>query len=431
MKTNMFKMDLQLFAEVTRLQEIEARKKEIKGLLEGNTDVDLDALETEIRALEEEATKIEKRAEMAGRIHAGEVEVREILKPEQKEERKVEKKTIKEMGPNEFREFGDFLQTVRFNPNDSTLKTKEVTNVEGRTLQVGVGALGGFIVPEQFDNNIRMVQDNAAIFRPRSQVIPAGSPPDAAITIPALDQSGANGVYAGVNVTWIGEGDEKPETEPNFREIKLEPHEVAAHTVITDKLLRNSAAAGALVMSLLRKAIIASEEDAFYTGNGVGRPLGIIGHPATINVGRTGANGIVYADIVAMFARFKMGGRGAWIVSQTTLPQLMTLVDAGNNLVWQPNAREGAPGTLLGMPVYINDQAPILGVVGDIALVDLDYYLIKDGSGISISMSEHVRFTRNQSIVKAFWNVDGQPWLTTPLLQRDGVSTVSPFVALV
>ena len=409
------------------IKEIEARKLEISELLQSEQEVNLDELETELRELNEQKAKLEKRAEL---INSSKIEVRELSKPEEKEERKVEKKTVKEMGQNEIREFGDFLQTVRFNPNDPALKSKDIKNVEGRTLQMGVGALGGFIVPEQFDSNIRMIDDNEAIFRPRSQVIPAGEPADSAITIPALDQSGANGVYAGVNVTWIGEGDEKPETEPSFREIKLEPHEVAAHTVVTDKLLRNSAAAGALVMSLLRKAIIAAEEDAFYTGNGVGRPLGIIGHPSTININRTGAGAIQYADVVNMFSRFKMGGRGAWIVSQTVLPQLMTLVDGGGNLIWQPNSREGAPGTLMGMPVYINDQSPVLGGQGDIALVDLNYYLIKDGSGISISMSEHPRFTRNQTIIKAFWNVDGQPWLNSPLLQRDGVSTVSPFVVL-
>lgn len=408
-----------------RLAEIEARKAELKTMLEGTEKVDLDAVETELRGLDEEHASIEKRESMAKKLAANEIQVRHIEKPSEKEVRKeVSKKEVseKEIGANEVREFGDFLQEVRFNPHN--------TKLEQRTLQMGVGGAGGFIVPEQFDANIRIIEDNAGIFRPRSQVIPAGSPPDAAITIPALDQSGANGVYAGVNVTWIGEGDEKPETEPMFREIRLEPHEVAAHTVVTDKLLRNSAAAGALVMSLLRKAIIASEEDAFYTGNGVGRPLGIVGHPATINVARAAGNQIQYADVVNMFAQFKMGGRGAWIVSQTTLPQLMVLQDANGNLVWQPNAQQGVPGTLLGMPVLINDQAPILGANGDIALVDLDYYLIKDGSGISISMSEHPRFTRNQTIIKAFWNVDGQPWLTTPLLQRDGVSQVSPFVTL-
>mgnify|MGYP000898982064 CR=1 FL=1 len=185
-----------------------------------------------------------------------------------------------------------------------------------------------------------------------------------------------------------------------------------------------------MVQSLLRKAIIAAEEDTFLSGNGAGQPLGIINHPAAITIARTVANQIAYTDIVNMFARAKFGGRLVWIGSQTCLPQLMTMVDVGNNLVWQPNAREGAPGTLLGIPFLLNDQSPVLGTEGDLILVDLDYYLIKDGSGISISMSEHPLFTQNRTIIKAFWNVDGQPWLTTPLLARDGVSTVSPFVVL-
>ena len=414
--------------------EILKRMAEIKALLEGTEEVDLGALEKELKSLEEELAQIEKREALANRIAAGSIEVRDVPKPGETRESSYEErkpKPAKEMGPNEFREFGDFLQTVRFNPNDPALKTREVAkNAEGRALQMGTGNLGGFIVPEQFSNNILMVNDQQAIFRPRCQVIPAGDPPDAAITIPALDQSGARGVYSGVVVQWIAEGDQKPETEPRFREIKLEPQEVAAHTILTDKLLRNSAAAGALVSSLLRKAIIAAEEDTFYTGDGAGKPLGIIGHPACINVPRAGANQIAYADVIAMYAAAKFGSRLTWITSQTCLPQLMTMADAGNNLVWQPNAREGAPGTLLGIPVLLNDQSPTLGNLGDLALVDLDYYLIKNGSGIAIAMSEHPRFTRNQTIIKAFWNVDGQPWLNSPLLQRDGVSQVSPFVVL-
>lgn len=427
-----------------RLAEIKARKVEIRTLLEGDGQVEMDKINEELRSLETEEKQIEARLKALESLNADpQPENRSGIKvidragddPEQRknelsyEERKP--KPVKEMGPNEFRELGDFLQTVKWNPRDPALKSRDVAvNSEKRTLQMGVGALGGFIVPEQFDRSIRMLNDQAAIFRPRCQVIPAGDPPDAAITIPALDQSGAKGVYSGVVVRWIGEGDTKPETEPSFREIKLEPQEVAAHTVLTDKLLRNSAAAGALVASLLRKAIIASEEDCFYTGDGIAKPLGIIGHPATIQIVRAGANAIAYADVVNMYARAKFGGRLVWIASQTVLPQLMQMVDAGNNLVWQPNAREGAPGTLLGIPVLLNDQSPILGSLGDLSLVDLDYYMVKDGSGIAIAMSEHPRFTQNQTIVKAFWNVDGQCWLNTPLLQRDGVSTVSPFVVL-
>ena len=119
-----------------------------------------------------------------------------------------------------------------------------------------------------------------------------------------------------------------------------------------------------------------------------------------------------------------------WITSQTTLPQLMTMHDADNHLIWQPNAREGAPGTLLGIPVLFNDQSPVLGSLGDLALVDLGYYAIKDGSSLAIFMDPYTQKVNGVTRIYAFWNVDGQPMLTTPMMLRDGVSTVSPFVIL-
>ena len=72
---------------------------------------------------------------------------------------------------------------------------------------------------------------------------------------------------------------------------------------------------------------------------------------------------------------------------------------------------------------------PQLGARGDLALVDLSYYLIKDGSGPFIASSEHVHFTTNKTVIKAFWNVDGAPWLNTPIVQENG-DTQSPFVVL-
>lgn len=78
-----YKMDLQTFAAPSRLTEIETRKAEIRGLLDGEGDVDLDALETELRELNEEAQKIEKRKQIASQINTGEVEARNVdaLKP--------------------------------------------------------------------------------------------------------------------------------------------------------------------------------------------------------------------------------------------------------------------------------------------------------------------------------------------------------------
>jgi HK97 family phage major capsid protein len=331
--------------------------------------------------------------------------------------------SAREKSPSDYREFGDFLAEARFNPNSNSLQSRDVT--------MGDGPSAGFLVPEQFDTTIRQVSPDSAIFRPRAMVIPAGTPADAAMNLISLDQSGALGVYSGVTVSWIDENAARPDAgDPRIRQIKIEPKQVAGFIDISDKLLRNSAAAGAMCERLLRDAILGAEQQAFYLGSGIGQPLGIIGHGSTINIPRAGAGAVAYADVRNMFARAKMGGSYVWVISQTVLPQLMAMVDAGNNSVWQPNAREGAPGTLFGIPAIVNDQSPVLGQRADIALLDLSYYAIKDGSPLAIFMDPYTQKVNGVTRLYAFWNVDGQPMLTTPMLQRDGVSTVSPFVVL-
>jgi HK97 family phage major capsid protein len=324
---------------------------------------------------------------------------------------------------SEFSTLGEFIYTVRFRPGDERL-------IEVREQTFGVGAQGGFLVPEQFTREILSITPQDAIFRPRATVIPAGIPPDAAITIPTLDQAGTKGVYAGVTVNWIAEGADKGETQAYLKEVKLDPNEVAGYIVATDKLLRNAPAATALIQTLLRRSIIAAEEDAFLAGSGVGKPLGILASAATLAYNRATANEVAYGDVAGMYGKAKFGGPLLWIGSQSILPQLLTMKDPGNHYVWQPNAREGAPGTLLGLPLVFNNQSPTLGSKGDLTLVDLQYYMIKDGAGIVISASEHVYFKQNKTVIKAFWNVDGQPWLSAPLTLEDGSTQVSPFVVL-
>jgi HK97 family phage major capsid protein len=400
----------------TRMSEIiNAAKNDTNRSLNAEEEVEFDKLDTEFK---ETKDKIETELKKESRSQIVDEAKRYLDSPENKPN-----KPPVNQSSSGFRNFGEFLYFVRFNPYDPRLQEK-------RALNMSVGAEGGFLVPEQFSQELLKITPQEAIFRPRARVIPAGEPVDSAITFPALDQSGAKGVYSGVTVRWLAEGGVKPATEPKFKEVKLDPKEVAAHIVVTDKLLRNAPASEAIITQLLRDAIIASEDHAFLSGDGVGKPAGIIGHASSIEIHRAVANQIAYADIVSIYSRVKFGGRLVWIASPTLLPQLMNLVDTNGNLIWQPNAREGAPGTLIGLPCILNERNPVLGSKGDLVLADPSYYMIKDGFGIAISASEHVYFTNNETVIKAFWNVDGQPWLTSPLTLEDGVTTVSPFVVL-
>lgn len=338
----------------------------------------------------------------------------------------------------EFENVGQFLHAVRFNPNDQRLNFVE--GVGAQTDENGLrsemrmdnDASGGFMVPTQLRSTIMSVQPQEALVRPRATVIPAGSPPDAGITMPALDQSGANpgNMFGGMTFSWIEEGGEKPETDADLKGISLTPHEIAGFVTVTDKLLRNWQASGAFIENLMRQGVAAAEDYAFLRGNGVTQPLGAINAGATKFINRALANKVGYVDLLTMVSRLLMRGASpVWSMPQSALVELGQLVDPEGHYIWKANAREGFAGDLLGYPVRWNNRSPALGSKGDVLLADWSHYLIKDGSGPFVAASEHVKFTSNKTVIKIFWNVDGAPWMHAPIKEENGYE-VSPFVGL-
>lgn len=363
------------------------------------------ALEAEQRSLEDEI-KIEERSQALAMSTGGQQRTPDDPNHE-----------------GEFRDFGDLFTTYRTNPTDPRLK-------EYRELAVGASITGGIFVPPQYSTQMLEIATQEAVVRPRAMVIPADSTsPDASITLPALDQGEGSNMYGGVEVHWIGEGDEKPETNAKFRDITLTPHEVAAHITVTDKLLRNAPTVNAVINRLFGGAIAAAEDYAFLFGDGKAKPTGAITSNAATVVARKTAKVVTYLDIVGMLAKAKLGGSLVWTASQSILPQLLTMKDDSGALIYQPNAVVAVGGTLLGYPIKFTENSPILGAVGDLTLTDLGYYVIKDGAGIFIEASNAPLFTQNKTIVKAFWNVDGKPWVTGPFKLENGYE-VSPFVKL-
>lgn len=333
----------------------------------------------------------------------------------------------------EFESFGEFMSAVRFNPNDQRLNYVETATDENGDLRseqrMDEGSSGGFMIPTQLRQTLLSLTPQQAIIRPRATVIEAGSPPDSAVTMPALDQTGSapQNMFGGVEVQWIGEGDSKPDTNLKLREITLTPKEVAGTITVTDKLLRNWQSASSLLETQLRGAVSQAEDYAFLQGVGIKNPLGILKANATYKVKRAVANQISYDDIAEMVGRGY--GNGVFVYSRSALVWLLKLKDADGRPLWVPSMREGEPSTLMGRPAIQSDRNPVLGTLGDIWYGDLSQYLIKDGSGPFVAASEHVLFKQNKTVIKIFWNVDGSPWLTAPFQLENGY-LVSPFVAL-
>ena len=68
--------------------------------------------------------------------------------------------------------------------------------------------------------------------------------------------------------------------------------------------------------------------------------------------------------------------------------------------------------TLLGRPVIMSEKTPgILGDKGDLSLVDWSFYLLGIRDNLMIDTSDHVKFTSDQTTVRAIARNDGRPWL--------------------
>ena len=325
---------------------------------------------------------------------------------------------------------GEFLHAT-FRGTDPRLHYVEI-DAEQR---MDGGSEGGFAVPTIFRPDFMRVDPAETPLLAMVRNLGPNTPPDAEVSMPALDQSGdaPDNQFGGVKTSWIGEADTKPETEGKIREVKLKPQELAGHIKVTEKLLRNWAGAGAFYTDLLRGALNAAQEAALFSGNGVAKPQGLLGADATIVINRDTADTVKYADLTKMVTKMLMrGGMGTWLITQALMEDILQLKNDNNNLIFiADNAVPGVAGSLMGRPIVWYEYAEARGSLGDITLVQPSpYYLLQPGSGPFIEVGRaNDDFLKNKSRIKIFTNVDGQPWLTAPYKLRNGFK-VSPFVAL-
>lgn len=355
--------------------------------------------------------------------------------------------------PAGFANLGDFLngvfQTKRRNNPDARILARRVRfadeptigtksgweEAEHKDLVENTGADGGFLVPQQYIEQLFMLSAFGRYVRERALVIPMRG---RQIIIPTLDQTGTatdrSNLYGGVKLAWTEEADYKDETQPAFRQASLIAHKLAAYTQVSDELLADSfMSIETLLARLFSEATMNEHDWAFIQGTGAGMPLGVanLNCNATLAVARALAGAISIADVFNMLSVFT-GQSPIWLAHQSTMPSLLGLTGPAANpsYVWINNAREGAPMTLFGYPIFFTENCPTLGNRGDLILADWSKYVIGLRQDVTVDASIHYAFTRDVTTWRAVSRIDGRPWLSAPLTLRDGTTQVSPFVVL-
>lgn len=310
-------------------------------------------------------------------------------------------------------------------------KIREIQNSFGST----VPSDGGFLIPEYLRSELLQVALEKSLIRPLARVIPMET---LTVPFPTIDTtSHASSVFGGVIAYWTEESGALTDTSAKFGRVKLEAKKLTAYSEVPNELFTDSVISlESFIGQVFPQAISWFEDVAFFSGTGVGEPLGFLNADAAVSVTKETnqvADTIVWENIVKMYSRMLPSSLGSavWIAHIDTFPQLATMalsVGTGGSAIWLTNGAEKYPMTILGRPVYFCEKAASVGDAGDINFVDLSYYLIGDRQTLMADTSPHYKFANDQTAMRFITRVDGRPWIQSAITPQTGTNTLSPFV---
>ena len=344
----------------------------------------------------------------------------------------------------ESKSFGDFVMAVK-NGNAKRLSSVYRSKFEDEddeglpkhvktALAEGTGASGGYGVPVEYGSLLLEIsKDFNALRRAGATVVTMNRrTKEYPLLDIETDTVGGDTAYAGgVMAYWTDEAGTITESEPRFRLLELVAHKLATYSLASSEVMDDFSDLDGILMRCFAKAVGAAEEYAFFRGDGVGKPLGILNANARIQPTRVTDSTVVLADLAQMISDLTPDSyqTAAWFIGAGTIDQIAQLVT--DPLTWLRNIREGLPTTLLGWPLHVVGCLPALNTEGDIILVDPTYYLIGDhASGLRIAFSPHYAFANDRLAWRVVKRVDGQPMINNAITGEDGTATYSPFVTL-
>ncbi|NCC37445.1 MAG: phage major capsid protein, partial [Chloroflexia bacterium] len=130
----------------------------------------------------------------------------------------------------------------------------------------------------------------------------------------------------------------------------------------------------------------AKEEAAFFTGDGSGKPLGILAASggAQIGVNAASATALNADEVIDLYYALRSPYRknAVWVTNDATVKALRKLKDGNGQYIWQPSLTAGTPDTILSCPVKTSAYMPeIASGAKTLAFGDFSYYWIADRQG--------------------------------------------------
>lgn len=265
-----------------------------------------------------------------------------------------------------------FWRTVRNWRYPDAEDLRVLTRPELRALTTQIDASGGFLIPESFERQFVRKLAEVNVMRTLATVLTLASDH----RIPVEADTGA--------AAWIGEGQPYPESDPGFEQKLLTAHKLGRITLVSEELLQDSAIdLEAYLADVFARSFGAAEETAFVSGDGVGKPRGIL-QDAPVGVTAASTTAVAADEIIRLYHSVPVPyrARATWLMNDSTAMAVRLLKDTTGQYLWQPGLQAGQPDRLLGRPVAVSAAMPTIGAnAKSIALGDFSYYWIAERQG--------------------------------------------------
>ncbi|MDE6779983.1 MAG: phage major capsid protein [Ruminococcus sp.] len=282
----------------------------------------------------------------------------------------------------------------------NSVRSRNYADIQN-ALQVGTDSEGGYLVPDEFERKLIEALEEESFFRKIATVIKTSGDRK----IPVVTGKG--------EAVWLDEEEQYTLSDDTFGQAFLGAHKIGTVIKISEELLNDSVFdIPAYVSKEFARRISTKEEEAFFIGNGTGKPTGIFTATGGAENGSTTAKvGVTTDDLIDLFYSLKSPYRknAVWILNDTTVKAIRKLTDSNGNYLWQPALSANAPDTIMGRPYYTSAYAPEIKAGNKaVAFGDFSYYWIADRKGRSFKRLNELFAMTGQVGFLASQRLDGK-----------------------
>ena len=213
-------------------------------------------------------------------------------------------------------------------------------------LKEGSDSDGGYLVPDEFENQLIQKLHQENVLRSISHVIQTSSGDH---KIPVVASEGT--------ASWLDEEAAYTESNSSFGQVTLGAHKLGTLIKVSDELLNDSAFDLTNYISTeFARRLGDAEEEAFLTGNGTGRPTGILNdsNGAKDGVTAAAADAITFDELIDLFYSLKEPYRknSVFLMNDSTVKAVRKLKDQNGQYILKTSVQLGKKHMIINITVY-------------------------------------------------------------------------------